>query len=112
MVSTSDKISRRRANERYENKLSCLFIDGNYANDAASKILYMLLQDDPEWFWVVRADGQEGFVPAGFVYPLDAIQRQRKDAYPFIDFSLSEAHFRNHDHIPKCTDDYSPSPQQ
>lgn len=24
-------------------------------------------QDDPEWFWVVRADGQEGFVPAGYL---------------------------------------------
>ena len=23
------------------------------------------IQDDPEWFWVVRADAQEGFVPAG-----------------------------------------------
>jgi len=37
----------------------------------------VLNKDDPEWFWVVRADGQEGFVPAGFVYPLDAIQRQQ-----------------------------------
>ena len=25
----------------------------------------LCLQDDPEWFWVVRADAQEGFVPAG-----------------------------------------------
>jgi hypothetical protein len=39
------------------------------------------VQDDPEWFWVLRADGQEGFVPAGFVYPLDAIQRQREYSY-------------------------------
>jgi len=37
----------------------------------------VLNKDDPEWFWVLRADGQEGFVPAGFVYPLDAIQRQQ-----------------------------------
>merc|ERR1719369_2020751 len=37
----------------------------------------VLNKDDPEWFWVLRANGQEGFVPAGFVYPLDAIQRQQ-----------------------------------
>ena len=41
------------------------------------------LQDDPEWFWVQRPDGPEGFVPAGFIYPLDAIQKQRKfDVFP------------------------------
>ena len=66
-------------------------------------INFSVLQDDPEWFWVVRADAQEGFVPAGsllktfptasatnimfslgFVYPLDAIQqnnRHRKCLY-------------------------------
>ena len=27
---------------------------------------------------MMRSDGQEGFVPAGFIYPLDAIQKQRK----------------------------------
>ena len=37
-----------------------------------------MYQDDPEWFWVVKSDGEEGFVPAGFIYPLDAIQKQRK----------------------------------
>lgn len=38
----------------------------------------MLNSDDPDWFWVSKFDGQEGFVPSGFIYPLDAIQRQRK----------------------------------
>ena len=37
-----------------------------------------MTQDDPEWFWVLRADGAEGFVPAGFVYPLDAIQQNKR----------------------------------
>ena len=37
-----------------------------------------ILQDDPEWLWVVRGDGHEGFVPSGFIYPLDAIQKQRE----------------------------------
>merc|ERR1719370_2438547 len=38
----------------------------------------VLNKDEPEWFWVLRADGQEGFVPAGFVYPLDAIQQNNR----------------------------------
>ena len=38
----------------------------------------VLNSDDPDWFWVSKFDGHEGFVPSGFIYPLDAIQRQRK----------------------------------
>ena len=34
--------------------------------------------DDADWFWVSRFDGRDGFVPSGFIYPLDAIQRQRE----------------------------------
>ena len=41
----------------------------------------VLNSDDPDWFWVSKFDGQEGFVPSGFIYPLDAIQRQRKFTY-------------------------------
>lgn len=33
----------------------------------------MLNREDPEWFWIVRSDGQEGFIPSGFVYPADNI---------------------------------------
>ena len=30
----------------------------------------VLNRDDPDWFWVLRhCDGNEGFVPSGFVYP-------------------------------------------
>ena len=48
----------------------------------------VLNSDDPDWFWVSKFDGQEGFVPSGFIYPLDAIQRQRKFTYQVS--SLSE----------------------
>ena len=34
---------------------------------------------------MVRGDGHEGFVPAGFIYPLDAIQKQRE----YLDIYLS-----------------------
>lgn len=30
-------------------------------------------REDPEWFWIVRSDGQEGFIPSGFVYPADNV---------------------------------------
>lgn len=36
------------------------------------KIL-VLNREDPEWFWIVRSDGQEGFIPSGFVYPADNV---------------------------------------
>lgn len=29
----------------------------------------MLNREDPDWYWIVRSDGQEGFIPSGFVYP-------------------------------------------
>ena len=49
--------------------------------------------DDPDWFWVSQFDGRDGFVPSGFIYPLDAIQRQRKHLsyyyhYFFIKFKI------------------------
>ena len=34
----------------------------------------VLNREDPDWYWIVRSDGQEGFVPSGFVYPADVIQ--------------------------------------
>lgn len=33
----------------------------------------VLNREDPEWFWIVRSDGQEGFIPSGFVYPADNV---------------------------------------
>lgn len=29
----------------------------------------VLNREDPDWYWIVRSDGQEGFIPSGFVYP-------------------------------------------
>ena len=59
-----------------------------------------LLQDDPEWLWVVRSDGHEGFVPAGFIYPLDAIQKQRK----FSEFYyIALCTYATVQGVPKCS---------
>jgi hypothetical protein len=52
--------------------------DENDLSVERGQCVTVLNKDDPEWFWVVRADRQEGFVPAGFVYPLDAIQQNNR----------------------------------
>lgn len=33
----------------------------------------VLNKEDPDWYWIVRTDGQEGFVPSAFVYPAENI---------------------------------------
>lgn len=33
----------------------------------------MLNRQDPEWSWIVRSDGEEGFVPSGFIHPADIV---------------------------------------
>ena len=52
--------------------------DENDLSVERGQCVTVLNTDDPDWFWVRRYDQQEGFVPSGFIYPLDAIQRQRK----------------------------------
>lgn len=37
----------------------------------------VLNREDPDWYWIIRSDGQEGFVPSGFVYPADVLQSKR-----------------------------------
>jgi len=51
--------------------------DENDLSVERGQLVTLLNKDDPEWLWVMRSDGQEGFVPAGFIYPLDAIQKQQ-----------------------------------
>ena len=52
--------------------------DENDLSVERGQCVTVLNTDDPDWYWVRRYDQQEGFVPSGFIYPLDAIQRQRK----------------------------------
>jgi hypothetical protein len=52
--------------------------DENDLSVERGQCVTVLNSDDPDWFWVSKFDGQEGFVPSGFIYPLDAIQRQRE----------------------------------
>ena len=52
--------------------------DENDLSVERGQCVTVLNSEDPDWFWVSKFDGSEGFVPSGFIYPLDAIQRQRK----------------------------------
>ncbi|CAG7835877.1 unnamed protein product [Allacma fusca] len=45
--------------------------DENDMNVERGELLTVLNKDDPDWHWVLRSDGQEGFVPAAFIYPLN-----------------------------------------
>jgi len=48
--------------------------DENDVSVERGEFVTVLNREDPDWFWVVRSDGQEGFVPSAFVYPAEAIQ--------------------------------------
>ncbi|XP_048510458.1 SH3 domain-containing protein Dlish [Athalia rosae] len=44
--------------------------DENDVSVDRGEFVTVLNRDDPDWFWVLRhCDGNEGFVPSGFVYP-------------------------------------------
>ncbi|XP_051163672.1 SH3 domain-containing protein Dlish [Leptopilina boulardi] len=44
--------------------------DENDVSVERGEFVTVLNRDDPDWFWVLRhCDGNEGFVPSGFVYP-------------------------------------------
>lgn len=43
--------------------------DENDVSVERGEFVTVLNREDPDWYWIVRSDGQEGFVPSGFVYP-------------------------------------------
>lgn len=60
--------------------------DENDVSVERGEFVTVLNREDPDWFWVVRSDGQEGFVPSAFVYPAEAIQSSNN--------SYSKSHFK------------------
>nr|CAG4640958.1 EOG090X083C [Eulimnadia texana] len=48
--------------------------DENDVSVERGEFVTVLNREDPDWYWIVRSDGQEGFVPSAFVYPAEAIQ--------------------------------------
>lgn len=47
--------------------------DENDVSVERGEFVTVLNREDPDWFWIVRSDGQEGFIPSGFVYPAENI---------------------------------------
>lgn len=73
-----DSISLQDPSGRYVVLYSYSAQDENDLSVERGQCVTVLNSEDPDWFWVSKFDGSEGFVPSGFIYPLDAIQRQRK----------------------------------
>ncbi|CAO1369859.1 unnamed protein product [Diamesa serratosioi] len=47
--------------------------DENDVSVERGEFVTVLNKEDPEWYWIVRSDGQEGFIPSGFVYSAENI---------------------------------------
>lgn len=45
--------------------------DENDVSVERGEFVTVLNREDPDWMWIVRSDGQEGFIPSGFVYPAE-----------------------------------------
>lgn len=56
--------------------------DENDVSVERGEFVTVLNREDPEWFWIVRSDGQEGFIPSGFVYPADTILQGQTKPMP------------------------------
>ncbi|CAG9799460.1 unnamed protein product [Chironomus riparius] len=47
--------------------------DENDVSVERGEFVTVLNKEDVDWYWIVRTDGQEGFVPSAFVYPAENI---------------------------------------
>lgn len=47
--------------------------DENDVSVERGEFVTVLNREDHDWFWIVRSDGQEGFIPSGFVYSAEHI---------------------------------------
>ncbi|XP_036330804.1 SH3 domain-containing protein Dlish isoform X2 [Rhagoletis pomonella] len=53
--------------------------DENDLSVERGEFVTVLNREDPDWFWIVRSDGQEGFIPSAFVFPAESVlQTQQK----------------------------------
>ncbi|CAH0713688.1 unnamed protein product, partial [Brenthis ino] len=56
--------------------------DENDVDVERGEFVTVLNREDPDWYWIVRSDGQEGFIPSGFVYPAVVQPTQQDTAQP------------------------------
>ena len=57
---------------KFENEAAMVLFDFQAADEndldvRRGEVVTVLNRDDPEWWWVMRADGEEGFIPSTFV---------------------------------------------
>lgn len=55
--------------------------DENDVSVERGEFVTVLNREDPDWYWIVRSDGQEGFIPSGFVYPADNVIQGKESKY-------------------------------
>ncbi|XP_061401671.1 SH3 domain-containing protein Dlish [Musca vetustissima] len=69
----------KEPNGRYIVLYTFIARDENDLSVERGEFVTLLNRDDVDWFWIVRSDGQEGFVPSAFIYPADSVlQTQQK----------------------------------
>ncbi|XP_013167461.1 PREDICTED: SH3 and PX domain-containing protein 2B isoform X2 [Papilio xuthus] len=56
--------------------------DENDVDVERGEFVTVLNREDPDWYWIVRSDGQEGFIPSGFVYPAVSQATQQENNQP------------------------------
>lgn len=52
--------------------------DENDISVERGEIITVLNDDDPEWYWIIRSDSQEGFVPVSYTYPADLLLKNHQ----------------------------------
>lgn len=75
--------------------------DENDLSVERGEFVTVLNREDPDWFWIMRSDGQEGFVPAKFIYPADSVRvLQQQKATPTTTTTttapLNESNIQHH----------------
>lgn len=73
--------------------------DENDLSVERGEFVTVLNREDPDWFWIMRSDGQEGFVPAKFIYPADSVrvlQQQKTAPATTTAAPLNESNIQHH----------------
>ncbi|XP_068144052.1 SH3 domain-containing protein Dlish [Drosophila tropicalis] len=74
--------------------------DENDLSVERGEFVTVLNRDDADWFWIMRSDGQEGFVPANFIYPADSVrvlqQQQQQQQQHQQKTPLNESQVQQH----------------
>lgn len=63
----------KEPNGRYIVLYTFIARDENDVSVERGEFITLLNRDDSDWFWIVRSDGQEGFIPSGFIYSADSV---------------------------------------